>query len=182
MKATINDPVRAIINTAQRFVGNLEYPRNSNHGITPDFCNWWVINDMRPFPMGGGGAPWCATFVSTIGRLALGEAWPIPMTSDVTKLAKWAVDRTFCLGIFKPKPEIEDVHAGDIFLVPNSDNTDWTHTGFITYADKTNSSVLTIEGNTDGSGSREGNGVYERKRLIQGLDIIKWIEALGWKA
>ena len=174
MKATITDPVRAVINTAQRFVGNLEYPKNSNHGITPDFCNWWVIKDMRPFPMGGGGAPWCATFVSTIGRLALGIAWPIPMTSDVTKLAEWAMGELAYL----KRPPIEDVKAGDIFLVPNSANTDWTHTGFITYVDKTNDSVLTIEGNTDGSGSREGNGVYERTRLIQSIDTINWIDKL----
>ena len=174
MKATITDPVRAVINTAQRFVGNLEYPKNSNHGITPDFCNWWVIRDMRPFPMGGGGAPWCATFVSTIGRLALGVAWPIPMISDVTKLGGWADDNAVLLD----KPSIVDIRAGDIFLIPNSANTDWTHTGFITYVDQSNASILTVEGNTDGSGSREGNGVYERKRDIETFDTISWIELL----
>lgn len=177
MKATINDPVRAVINTAQRFVGNLEYPKNSNHGITPDFCNWWVIKDMRPFPMGGGGAPWCATFVSTIGRLALGVSWPIPMTSDVTKLARWAQDR----GLFRQRPAIAHVQGGDIFLVPNSDNTDWTHTGFITTVNRINDTISTIEGNTDGSGSREGNGVYVRSRNIDFIDTINWINTLEFE-
>ena len=177
MKATINDPVRAVINTAQRFVGNLEYPKNSNHGITPDFCNWWVIKDMRPFPMGGGGAPWCATFVSTIGRLALGMAWPIPMTSDVSRLAKWAQEER----VYLNKPSISMIDPGDIFLVPNSNNTDWTHTGFIIHIDKDNNRVVTIEGNTDGSGSREGNGVYERTRSIDFIDTINWINTLEFE-
>jgi hypothetical protein len=60
------------------------------------------------------------------------------------------------------KPNTTTIKPGDIFTLSAA-----SHVGIIKSVGKT--TVVTIEGNTDGSGSREGDGVYERTRTIVSL-------------
>jgi hypothetical protein len=170
MPATIDNPVAAIIRTAMLF-RKVREEGGSNRGYVPDFCNWWVIRDMRDYPLGGRGAMWCATWVCTIGRLALGEAWPIPVRaeySDVDNLVEWAKDnRVFNIG---------EPNAGDIFVIPSSGGSSWVHTGIVT-AILNEQEIETIEGNTNDDGSANGDGVYTRIRNIANLGFIRWERA-----
>lgn len=169
MIATIPNAVRAFLHTAQQFRGVLEVPRNSNRGTVPDFCNWWVIRDWQQFPAGGQAAPWCATFVGTVGRLAIGEAWPVPAICDVDQLVTWAKTHE----VFHQSAEDGDL----IVLFYPGSGGHWGHVGIVVRAHA--ESVRTIEGNTNVRGSREGNGVYERRRMLRmGTRFIRWVNAL----
>jgi hypothetical protein len=168
MIATIPNPVRAFVRTAQQFRGVLEVPRNSNRGIVPDFCNWWIIRDWREFPLGGLAAPWCASFVGVVGQLAIGEAWPVPGICDVDQLVMWAETHD----VFH-----ETAEDGDLIVLFYPGSGHWGHVGIVVRAGA--KSVVTIEGNTNAGGSREGNGVYERRREIRmGTRFIRWVNAL----
>jgi hypothetical protein len=168
MIATIPNAVRAFLRTAELFRGVLEVPRNSNRGIVPDFCNWFIIKDWREFPMGGKGAPWCASFIGTVGRLAVGEAWPVPAICDVDQLVMWAETHD----VFHETPE-----HGDLIVLFDPGSGQWGHVGIVVKAAA--DSVRTIEGNTNAGGSREGNGVYERRRMVRmGTRFIRWVNAL----
>lgn len=164
----IQDSCAALIETAREpFVGVREVPKNSNHGIVPDFANWYAIQDWREFPMGMDGAPWCASFVHLCGRLALGVAWPVPNHVDVDRLAQWALDK----GCFLGDPIATKPEPGDLVLVRRG--AGWGHVGIV--AAVSAAGLTCIEGNTDGSGSREGNGVYERPRsLSRDLALVRW--------
>lgn len=168
--ATISDPCAALVNTAKQFRGVLEVPKDSNRGTVPDFCSWFVIRDNRPFPMGGKAAPWCASFVGTVGRLAIGEAWPVPAICDVDKLVDWAIDRH----VFHRK----EGEKGDLIVLWYPKRESWGHVGLVTGGDH-GEYVLTIEGNTNPEGSREGNGVYEKRRQItDNVAFIRWVDVL----
>lgn len=173
MSLVISNPTKAIIRTAKIFNGVRE-AGGSNRGDVPDFCNWWVIRDMRDYPMGGRGAMWCATWVCTVGRLAIGEAWPIPLRaeySDVDKLVEWAKDnRLFNIG---------EPTTGDLFVIPSSGGSGWVHVGFITDVLNNGDTIETIEGNTNDDGSANGDGVYIRTRSVSGLGFIRWQLATG---
>lgn len=99
------------------------------------------------------GQLWCAAFVACVGFRTLGRAWPLPLSAscDVVRLA--AQDK----GMVVPTPE-----RGDLFFVMKSVH-DATHVGFVT-AVRADGSCSTIEGNTNDAGSRDGDGVYRRRR------------------
>lgn len=168
--ATILHPADAIVSVAKRFPGVVEEPKNSNRGIVPDFCSWYIIRDMRAFPMGGLAAPWCASFVGVVGRLAVGDAWPIPAISDVDKLVAWAKER----GVFDPMRG----EKGDLIVFWYEDQRSWGHVGIVMHGDH-DRYVQTIEANTNDQGSREGNGVYQKRRKIdEAVAFIRWVDAL----
>ncbi len=158
------------IATAKEFVGQLEEPKNSNRGVVPDFANWYSLGkrDWRDFPLGMRGAPWCAAFCYLVGRLTYGTKWPVPPHVDVDKLQEWAVKNGCFVGEGAPEP-------GDIFVLRRGSG--WGHAGIVTQVKP--GGVLTVEGNTDGSGSREGNGVYARGRLIsRRMGWVRWADVL----
>lgn len=170
MSAVIENPIAAIVRTAKMFVGVRE-AGGSNRGDVPDFCNWWIIRDMRPYPIGGRGAMWCATWAMTVGRLAIGEAWPFatsPDYCDVDKVVEWAKNnRVFNVG---------DPNAGDLFVIPKGDG--WGHIGFVS-AILSLHEIETVEGNTNDGGSANGDGVYQRIRNVAGLGFIRWLSVAG---
>jgi hypothetical protein len=172
MIATIPDAAAALIRTAKTFDGVLEVPANSNSGVVPDFCNWYVIRDWRQYPMGGCGANWCATFALTMGRLAVGDAWPIPiepMFSDVDQIVGWAKVNH----VFHKTPE-----DGDLIVLYYPQKEQWGHVGIVTLV-LSNERVKTIEGNTNAAGSRQGGGVHELVRSVNSLSaFVRWVNAL----
>lgn len=112
--------------------------------------------------------PWCASFVAYVGRGVLGARWPLPPTASCDVLLEVARTK----GWLGETPE-----RGDVFLVLRSD-ADAVHTGFVTGVDAERR-FRTLEGNSNGGGSREGDGVY---RLTRGggadrntYAFIRWV-------
>ncbi len=108
----------------------------------------------------GTGWPWCAAFVCWgIREASKKMALPFerPRTAGAWDFENWATDQK--LKLYKPRRGIK---AGDIVIY------DFSHIG-VAIADESRGYVATIEGNTDGAGSREGGGVYEKKRKTSSI-------------
>lgn len=110
------------------------------------------------------GEPWCAAFVYwCIERAcrALGTQNPFPKTGLCEHIRQWAVDHARL--VRTPKP-------GDVFLVVEGGRAH--HTGFVeSIADR---AIVTLEGNTNLANSREGIGVFRRKRTLASLLYVRW--------
>ena len=101
--------------------------------------------------------PWCAGFVSFILRQAcktMGESLPIQTSFSCDSLAHSAKSR----GRFLPGRGLDRslIKPGMLFLNRRT-ATDWVHTGIVVKAEA--EVFMTIEGNTNDEGSREG---YDR--------------------
>ncbi|WP_055523456.1 LysM peptidoglycan-binding domain-containing protein [Streptomyces graminilatus] len=93
--------------------------------------------------------PWCALFVSW-AALKSGNNDLFPRTASCAYALDWFRKK----GRFSEYPAI----GAQVLFGPNGG----THTGIVYAYDSTY--VYTVEGNTNTSGSPEGNGVYLRKR------------------
>jgi surface antigen len=101
--------------------------------------------------------PWCAMFVSWIAA-ATGATAIIPKHAYTPSGAKWFKDR----GRWGTRPRIGAIVY---FNFPGDGVDRISHVGIV---EKVNAdgSIITIEGNTNDSGSREGNGVYRKQRKV----------------
>ena len=159
--------IAAYLSTAQDFVGVKELP--GNRGIIPDFANWLHAGgDWRDYPLGLLGAPWCATFANTIGRLALGILWPLPRTPQVS-----AVDGIVRWGIEAKVIAEDGPQPADLLRIARQ-------TGFGHVAIVRNvlplGDVATVEGNADPAGSFNGDGVYTLTRRVKAADrLVRWV-------
>jgi hypothetical protein len=134
---------------AQRFVGTREVRKNSG----PDIDRWLSWVRLPP------GNPWCMAFVYGCYEMAateLGVTNPFPRTGSVwgvwnTAEDLWKSDRS---------------SQGAVFIHISTENTG--HCGFILGVD--GDEYLTVEGNTNDAGSREGDGVYLKRRSKDYID------------
>lgn len=150
----------AVIAEAKRYLGVIEVPKNSNRGLCIDY--WVREAGLDP----AGAFPWCAAFVGQIGRQALGYRWPVPRTASVAAIAAWAAAKgiTSTVGA-----------GGDLFVLWNAGLNRFAHIGVVTNYNVTTNEYDTIEGNTNGDGSREGFGVFARHRAVHPRDrFIRW--------
>lgn len=135
---------------AAHFVGVKEHPPKSNDG--PEVSGFLKAVGLPA------GYPWCAAFVWCAvakAAAAAGEENPLPRTGGVGTL--WAM--------VDSKWKTHEPKRGCIFIHLNPDGHG--HCGFVTWVDDGAPGALrTLEGNTDASGSREGDGVYERTRPL----------------
>lgn len=121
-----------------------------------------------------GAYAWCAAFVCwSVAEAYQRDHWargltgsamlPIRMTAGVFVL--WAEIARRC----KAKP-------GAVFIIDHGMNPEKTfrrgHTGFV--VNVVGDEILTVEGNTNPGGSREGDGVYARRRKI--ADMMGFID------
>ena len=105
----------------------------------------------------GPGYSWCCAFVHwcfEVGAASVNLPNPCPHTAGALKLwsmspqeAKWG-----------PKDEPE---PGDVFVIDHGHGLG--HVGFVVELDQAGD-LVTVEGNTNPGGSREGDGVYRRTR------------------
>ena len=109
------------------------------------------------------GWPWCAAFICWLVREALAatgiketKTFKRPRTAAAWDFENWCrgIDKTAML----KKPHKGDIQPGDIVMFT------FSHIGIAESAPDKNGYVTTIEGNTDGSGSREGGAVLRKKR------------------
>ena len=115
--------------------------------------------------LGGTGWPWCAAFICFIVRAAMAnlsiketEKFKRPTTASAWGFESWsrAQDKT----TNTKKPHDGDIVAGDIVVFT------FSHIGIATGSPSKDGFVDTIEGNTDGEGSREGGAVMAKKRHV----------------
>lgn len=110
------------------------------------------------------GWPWCAAFIcwlikeSLEGREAQFD-FERPRTAGAWDFENWAKKQA-TNGIDLRKPTNEDIKAGDIVIFT------FSHIGLAVADIDSSGYVKTIEGNTNGLGSREGGSVLEKDRHV----------------
>jgi len=116
------------------------------------------------------GNPWCAAFVCW----ALGEneienprsGWSpdlFPKNKIIWERSKKITDLT------NEMPS-EVILQGDVFGIYFTDKKRIAHCGFVDQANK--SWIITVEGNTNDTGGRDGDGVYRKRRLLNTIYTI----------
>lgn len=158
------DPVEAVIRFARGLKFVREVPPGSNRGPG--------VDDMLRACNTDVGQPWCAAFVGYVGRTMLGSAWPLPVSASCDELLRSARAR----GLVLPPGALPE--RGDVFLRLRSD-TDADHTGFVTGLGA-EGTFLSIEGNGNAEGGREGLGVVSNTRKLNGATryaFVRWTAA-----
>lgn len=129
------------------------------------------------------GQPWCAAFVYYVGYWSHCEptsersAWPLPATASCYMLGQFARKKQIL--VKEPMP-------GDVFLVYNPLLMRFAHTGIVVQVSRrelrASGSVwyecITIEGNTNEEGSRDGDAVARKPRRFYpeaGDRFIRWV-------
>lgn len=111
----------------------------------------------------GKGNPWCASFVCwSYGQANVKN----PKSGYCPDLfaAKYVIyRRTAKHSMSKPQP-------GDVWGLYFPEKKRVAHVGFVD--DWQDKYVITVEGNTNEAGSREGDGVYRKRRLINSIYTV----------
>lgn len=109
--------------------------------------------------------PWCAAFVCWIVREAMkatgtkeSATFKRPRTAGAWSFENWSLSQGSETST--KKPHRGDIQAGDIVIFK------FSHIGIAESAPDKSGIVTTIEGNTDGAGSREGGAVLRKKRRV----------------
>lgn len=113
----------------------------------------------------GKGYAWCAAFVR----------WTFDSAGVKTTITAWSPTAENKKNIVYAKGSfIKDIQRSDVFTIYYSGLKRIGHTGFVNgrFGMK---SIETTEGNTNGNGSREGNGVYVKIRPLSSIhSISRW--------
>ena len=107
------------------------------------------------------GWPWCAAFVCWVVREAMGkDTWTFkrPRTAGAWDMENWSLKQD--KSTWTKKPHRGDIQPGDIVVFK------FSHVGFAVSKPDSNGYLMTVEGNTDKAGSREGGGVYRKRRHV----------------
>lgn len=139
---TVNPATQKIIDLAGTQVGYHE-GRNAS-----GWDNVQKYSEEVPGLTWSDGQPWCATFMSWLA-LRSGNAALYPCTASVQTAYDWFKSR----GQLSTTPQV-----GDQFILNVSE-----HTGLVIAVGPT--TIRTREGNTNDTGSPQGDGVYELTRL-----------------
>lgn len=109
--------------------------------------------------------PWCAAFVCWLVREAMAATgiketatFKRPRTASAWGFESWSLKQDNTTQTRKPARN--DIQAGDIVVFT------FSHIGIATSSPDREGYFSTIEGNTDGAGSREGGAVLEKRRPI----------------
>lgn len=111
------------------------------------------------------GWPWCAAFVCWCVREAMvlagvkeTQTFQRPRTAGAWDFENWSMRQDG--STHTKKPHRGDILPGDIVIFS------FSHIGIATSSPDKNGNVRTIEGNTDGAGSREGGAVLRKTRHV----------------
>lgn len=115
----------------------------------------------------GKGYAWCAAFISWVYQQC-----SIPSPKSAWAPA-WFPVKNIVYKRSDGKP-ITDIAPMDVFGLYFPEQGRIAHVGLVLCWDE--KSVTTIEGNTNNAGSREGDGVYKKKRLRRQIAALsRWI-------
>ena len=131
------------------------------------------------------GNPWCAAFVCWVFGQANVDNPRTGWSPDLFKGSKviWGIAESRKLKVesmkkhkdgnslvamsVRPATNNQQPTTGDIFGLFFPEKNRIAHTGFIDQWDGT--WLITVEGNTNVSGGREGDGVYRKRRLVKSV-------------
>ena len=140
----------ALAQVAESQVGTREVGRNGGAKVRAYQAATWL--EAGPWP-------WCAAFVCWCWREAAKRyAMPAmrgPRTPGAWDLERWGRETAGAL-VVKPVGR-RKFRRGDVVVFR------FSHVG-VCVADSGASVILTVEGNTNGDGAREGDGVYMKER------------------
>ena len=139
------------ISIAEKYIGVSEQPAGSNRGPLIDR---WNTNVHVPL-----GSFWCASFVSGIAMEwedKGGEVWPLCFSADCDVWLAVA-KKNNCLS--------QQGKPGDLVLLVNGD--DAYHIGIVTKYSESGT-LVSVEGNSNNDGSRNGYIVAERQNVFAG--------------
>jgi hypothetical protein len=151
---------KATLDMARSQIGVSEQPSGSNRG-----------KEVEAFLQSvglGGGNPWCAAFVHWCAEQAaakIGQPNPVPRTGGVLEM--WRRARKAGLPLVEASAAVAQpalVKSGMVFIMQFSATTG--HTGFV--EDRDGGRLVTIEGNSNDGGSRDGTGVFRLGRRTLG--------------
>lgn len=109
------------------------------------------------------GWPWCAAFICWLMREAMKDSsytFKRPTTASAWGFEEWAAKQNNKVQL--KKPHKDDIKAGDIVMFT------FSHIG-LAIGEPHDGYIDTIEGNTDGQGSREGGAVLQKKRKLSAI-------------
>lgn len=159
---------QAALDVAVAEIGVMEDPPGSNRGRR--------VEEYLASVGLGGGHPWCAAFVFFAARAAAertGLSNPLPRTAGV--LDMWRRSGVAGLprltaGQAAAQPGL--VTTGMVFIMDFGAGKG--HTGFV--RSREGGRLVTVEGNSNNGGSREGTGVFElRRRSLNGAGMLGFI-------
>lgn len=173
----IINPRTVLVDIAREELGIRETSKNQGPGI----AKYWPATS---YPEGyKNREPYCAAYACWLIMEAMARGYALGLTSStrpreaaVRYFVSWARQATSGALIFGPSNGLYFPEPGDLvyyqFTAAHPD-----HIGIV--EDFTGSYLKTIEANTDGSGGRDGDGVYRRTRI---QSSAKGFIRLAWKA
>ncbi len=139
--------VRALLRLAASQIGVREQRTNRTK-----YGRWYGMN----------GQAWCAMFVSWVGAHA---GVSLPRINSFLGFSGVLSARNFAR---KNNLLTKTPRAGSVFLIIGRNGKG--HTGLVESVNWERRTITTIEGNTNASGSRNGDGVYRRTRKISTIN------------
>lgn len=153
---------KRLLEVAAKEVGTMEVPLGSNRGPRVDEYLRSVGLDPSK-----GSWPWCAAFTYWCFREAISDVL-VPMPKDIPIPTAGVLDhwnRYRVSNIFTTYPQ--GPVPGSFFFIDEGHGLG--HMGIVE-AIETSIHLVTIEGNTNGDGSRNGVGVFRRKRNVKEIN------------
>lgn len=148
------------LDVARKYLGIKEYGKNQGFSLQTEDQRGFE-QSMRKMGWRPGMA-WCAFFIKLCVQESLGTKYSHEMNGSVHQ----TFNRLLELKLFKKKTL--NYQKGDLVFWDAGEKRG--HCGIV--ASTYPSQLVTIEGNTNKAGSREGDGVHTKQRSIQGT--AKW--------
>jgi len=153
----------AIVTKAIDEIGVRESPKNSNRGKRVDEYKAATNLDPKQAWL------WCSAFVCFIVREAMTKCgikqtatFKRPTTAGAWDFIRWSREQDNTTSTLA-SPRSKDIQPGDIIVFR------FSHIGIASSTANSMGEFFTVEGNTDLNGSREGSGVYSKKRNISSV-------------
>lgn len=108
--------------------------------------------------------PWCAAFICWLFREVMKDgkySFERPRTAGAYDFENWCREQD--TNVLLKKPHNGDIKPGDIVIF------NFSHIGLAIGTPDAAGYIKTIEGNTDGVGSREGGAVLEKRRKLSSI-------------
>lgn len=144
---TGGDLVEGALSIAISYLGTKETGPNTG----PDVDLFLASVGLNP------GHPWCAAFLHYVFMVAsarLGLVNPCPRTAGALKMWRYA----------DPQCRTQEAARGRIFVLDTGTPGGAGHVGIVERADP-DGTILSVEGNSNEAGSREGNAVVRKEWL-----------------